>query len=125
MQSAILSARKLTTRLCTAVVVCGIAVLAAQAWNRPAEAQTAQPDKDKKELKSDAKDVPTDCVQLANMYRTNLSTATGRQMSPQAAVLESTTRHMTQQRLLWISWAMRCDMRPIIDAETRYHLGTR
>lgn len=79
---------------------------------------------DAKETKHFAQPVNTDCAQLGSLYRSNLK-STGRPVTPMAAVQDSIVRHSTQQRLLWIAWSLRCDMRPFIDTEIEYSMGPR
>ena len=65
-----------------------------------------------------------DCVQLGSLYRSNLK-STGRPVTPMAAVQDSIVRHNTQQRLLWMAWSLRCDLRPFIDTEIEYSMVPR
>lgn len=79
---------------------------------------------DAKQQKSDGKIIPSDCIQLSSLYRNNMRDV-GRLVEKLAAVQDSIVRHNTQQRLLWMAWALRCDLRSFIDTELEAAAGVR
>lgn len=56
------------------------------------------------------------CLYLLSLYRGLLSTA-GKLTTPMNAIVDTTARHQTLNRVLMMSWMIQCPLQPFINAE--------
>lgn len=56
------------------------------------------------------------CLHILSLYRGLLASA-GKNIPPLNAIVDTTSRHNTLQRLLTMAWMLQCDITPHIDAE--------